>query len=333
MRDHHRMTDVRRAVVIAAFPKAQTLDVAGPAEVFALAARLGHLPYEVRLVAGDGRPFETTSGMRLVPDRPLGSLRRGAIDTLVVAGGPGVREAQRDQALIRLVARSAGRARRVASVCTGAFVLARAGLLDGRRATTHWSACQTLRRRYPAVRVEDDPIFVRDGKVWTSAGVTAGMDLALAMVEEDAGRDAALEVARQLVLFVRRPGGQSQFSAQLSAELAEREPLRELQSWISDNLDRDLGVEALASRAHMSPRNFARAFKREVGLTPGAYVERVRVERAQHALETMDAPVEVVGRRCGFGTPETMRRAFRRRVGVSPAEYRARFRPALDRAA
>jgi transcriptional regulator GlxA family with amidase domain len=321
-----------RLVVVVGFPQVQTLDVAGPAEVFSVAARLGHLPYEVRLVSRDGHPLETTCGMRLTPDRSLAGVR-GAIDTLVVAGGPGVREAQRDDALIRFVTRAAGRSRRVASVCTGAFILARAGLLDGRRATTHWSACQALRRRHPAVTVEDDPIFVRDGDVWTSAGVTAGMDLALAMVEEDAGRDAALEVARQLVLFVRRPGGQSQFSAQLSAELAEREPLRELQAWISDHLDGELGVEALASRAHMSPRNFARAFKREVGLTPAAYVERVRVERAQHALETTDAPVELVARRCGFGTPETMRRAFRRRVGVSPVEYRNRFRPALDRAA
>jgi transcriptional regulator GlxA family with amidase domain len=255
------------------------------------------------------------------------------VDTLVVPGGEGTREAFRDEALVSWIRRAAGRARRVTSVCTGAFLLAEAGLLDGRRATTHWSACSALRRRYPSITVEDDPIFVRDEHVWTSAGVTAGMDLALALVEEDAGKEAALAVARQLVLFVRRPGGQAQFSAQLSADAAEREPLRELQAWIVDHLAEDLTVDALAQRAHMSPRNFARAFKREVGMTPAAYVERSRVERAQQALQTSEAPVALVARRCGFGTAGTLRRAFHRRAGVSPAEYRSRFRPALKEVA
>jgi len=219
---------------------------------------------------------------------------------------------------------TAPRARRVASVCTGAFLLARAGLLDGRRATTHWAWCEELARRFPQVAVERDPIFVADGNVRTSAGVTAGMDLALALVEEDLGPRAALEVARQLVLFVRRPGGQAQFSAGLAAQ-AQHAPLRELQAWMADHLDADLGVEALAARAHMSPRSFARAFRRETATTPAAYVEALRVERARLLLETTPAAVTEVARACGFGTVETLRRAFARRLGVAPAAYRSRF--------
>jgi transcriptional regulator GlxA family with amidase domain len=211
-------------------------------------------------------------------------------------------------------------------VCTGAFLLAAAGLLDGRRATTHWAWCGALANRYPAVQVEPDPIFVRDGDVITSAGVTAGMDLALSLVEENIGRDVALEAARWLVLFLKRPGGQAQFSSQLASQLADREPLRELQAWVADNLDGDLSVPALARRACMSERNFARAFRRETGMTPAAYVEVVRVERARIALESGDSPVELVARQVGFGTVETMRRAFRRRLGVPPADYRSRFR-------
>jgi transcriptional regulator GlxA family with amidase domain len=260
----------------------------------------------------------------LAPDRSLEQCK-GPIDTLVCAGGTGARDACGDRELIDWLRAAARRSRRVASVCTGAFLLAEAGLLEGRRATTHWSACAALGRSHPAVRVEPDPIFVRDGDLYTSAGVTAGMDLALALVDEDLGREVALEVARWLVLFVRRPGGQSQFSAQLAAQTAEREPLRELQAWISDNLDADLSVPALARRACMSERNFARAFRREVGMTPAAYVEAVRVEGARNALEVAAAPVEQVARQAGFGTVETMRRAFRRRLGVSPGDYRNRF--------
>jgi transcriptional regulator GlxA family with amidase domain len=221
---------------------------------------------------------------------------------------------------------AAARSRRVTSVCTGAFLLAAAGLLDGRRATTHWAWCDVLANRYPAVQVEPDPIFVRDGDVITSAGVTSGMDMALALVEEDLGREIALEVARWLVLFVKRPGGQAQFSAQLEAQIADREPLRELQQWLPDHLDEDLSVPALARRACMSERNFARAFRGETGMTPAAYVEAARVERARIFLDSGDLPVETIARQTGFGTVETMRRAFRRRVGVSPAGYRSRFR-------
>jgi transcriptional regulator GlxA family with amidase domain len=255
------------------------------------------------------------------------------VDTLIVPGGQGTRRAVEQPELIRFIAHAARRARRVASVCTGAFLLAEAGLLDGRRATTHWSACAALKRRYPKVTVEEDPIFLRQGNVWTSAGVTAGIDLALALLEDDAGNDAALAVARQLVVFVRRPGGQAQFSTQLSSRLADLDPLRELQTWITNNLDAPLTVEDLADRAHMSPRNFARVFRGQIGITPAAYVERARVERAQQLLQSQTVTLQQVARECGFGSEDRMRRAFQRRLGIGPAAYRDRFRPALLRAA
>jgi transcriptional regulator GlxA family with amidase domain len=314
-----------RRVVIVAFPRVQTLDVFGPAEVFGTASQLSGAPqYEVQVVASEPGPLRTSSVSihpDLTPERC-----RGPIDTLLVAGGLGVHRAAEDERFVRWLGGAARRSRRVASVCTGAFLLAAAGLLDGRRATTHWAHCAELARRHPQVEVDPAPIFVREGDVTTSAGVTAGMDLALALVEEDLGRKLALETARWLVLFLKRPGGQAQFSAQLAAQLAEREPLRDLQQWIPDNLDQDLSVPALARRACMSERNFARAFRGETGMTPAAYVEAARVERACIALETGALPVEAIARQAGFGTVETMRRTFRRRLGVSPADYRSRFR-------
>jgi transcriptional regulator GlxA family with amidase domain len=312
-------------IVAVVFPDLQSLDVTGPTEVFSIAQRLGHAPYEIELVASSAAPLRASSGLRLVPDRAV-SACRGPIDTLLVAGGLGTAAARRDERLVAWLRDAAGRSRRVASVCTGAFLLAKAGLLDGRRATTHWESCAALRRNHPEVTVEPDPIFVRDGDVVTSAGVTAGMDLALGLVEEDLGREVALQAARWLVVFLQRPGGQAQFSAQLAAQAADRAPLRELQAWIPDHLDEDLSVPALARRACMSDRNFARAFPRETGMTPGAYVESARVERARIALETGALPVEAIALQAGFGTVETMRRAFRRRVGVSPNDYRTRFR-------
>lgn len=312
-----------RRVVIVAFDDLQSLDLIGPNEVFAVASRLVGGSYRVQVVARR-RSFRSWSGVRMEADVAIAGCR-GRIDTLIVAGGDGVRLAQDDQALIRWLRGAAGRSRRVASVCTGAFLLARAGLLDGRRATTHWSACGELARSYPAVDVQSDPIFVRSGNVYTSAGVTAGIDLALALVEEDLGQEVARDVARWLVLYLRRPGGQSQFSAALAGQRAERAPLRDMQAWVVDHLDEDLSVPALADRAYMSPRNFARAFKREVGMTPAAYVETLRVERARLLLETGGESVERIAARCGFGTVETLRRSFRRRLGVSPAHYRERF--------
>jgi transcriptional regulator GlxA family with amidase domain len=311
-------------VVIVVFPGVQTLDVTGPAEVLRAATKIHPPGYEVTIVAPDEGPLRTST-VTMVPDLPIDACRF-PIDTLIVAGGTGTHRAEDDEGLIDWIRAAAERSRRVTSVCTGAFLLARAGLLDGRRATTHWASCADLAARYPAVTVEPDPIFVHDGNVATSAGVTAGMDLALALVEEDLGREVALEAARWLVLFLKRPGGQAQFSAQLAAQTADRAPLRELQAWIPDHLDQDLSVPALACRSAMSERNFARVFRRETGMTPAAYVEAARVESARIALETGDLPVESVARQAGFGTVETMRRAFRRRVGVSPVDYRTRFR-------
>ena len=314
-----------RRVVIVAFPRVQTLDVHGPAEVFSTATQLSDTGgYSVEVVATRPGPLPTSS-VALYPDRTLAQCK-GPIDTLVIAGGRGVQAAVHDEQLVAWIKSAARRSRRVTSVCTGAFLLAQAGLLDGRKATTHWASCAVLATRHPQIEVESDPIFVRDGNVITSAGVTAGMDLALALVEEDLGREVALETARWLVLFVKRPGGQAQFSAQLEAQMADREPLRELQQWLPDHLDEDLSVPALARRASMSERNFARAFRDETGMTPAAYVEAARVERARIFLDSGDLPVETIARQTGFGTVETMRRAFRRRVGVSPAGYRSRFR-------
>jgi transcriptional regulator GlxA family with amidase domain len=247
-----------RRVVIVAFPDFQLLDVTGPWEVFGRTTRFlreqGRTGgYALELTATRRGPLTCSSGLSLGVPKALAQLR-GGIDTLVVAGGAGTERALADRALVAFVRGAAGRSRRVASVCSGAFVLAEAGLLDGRRATTHWGACARLAARYPKVEVDPDPIFVRDGRVWTSAGVTAGMDLALALVEEDHGRDVALGVARELVLFLKRPGGQAQFSAQLKAQLAERDALRDLQAWMADHPGADLSVEALARRVAMSPR-------------------------------------------------------------------------------
>ena len=321
-----------RHVVLVAFPGAQILDVTGPLEVFATADRMRRErgtsdgpAYALEVAAHSAGPLATSSGLEIVASRALRDVR-GPIDTLIVAGGNGTEAALRDAALLAWIRRYGPRARRLASVCSGAFLLAEAGLLDGRRAVTHWRSCQLLARRYPAVQVEPDPIFIADGRVYTSAGVCAGMDLALALVEEDLGREISLAVARQLVVFLKRPGGQSQFSAQLQVQQASREPLRELQAWIVENPEADLSAPALAARVGMSPRNFARVFTREVGETPARYVERARLEAARRRLEESDAPIERVADACGFGTAETMRRVFQRSLLVSPAEYRGRFR-------
>ncbi|MFI5975479.1 GlxA family transcriptional regulator [Streptomyces sp. NPDC051452] len=314
----------KQTVLIALFDGVQSLDVTGPLEVFAGAER--HTPgsYRIRTASPAGRPVRTTSGLTLVPD---GSLEDAAVPhTLVVPGGEGTRD--HDPRLVDWLRVHGPRARRLVAVCTGAVLLARAGLLDGRRATTHWAYCEELARDHPAVRVDPDPIFVRDGTVATSAGVTAGIDLALALVEEDLGRDTALTIARHLVVFLRRPGNQAQFSAQLAAQTARRAPLRDVQQWITEHPEADLGVEALAARAALSPRHFTRAFQAETGTTPGRYVDRVRLEHARRLLEDTADGVEEISRASGYGTPEAMRRAFVRALGAAPAEYRRRFRPA-----
>jgi transcriptional regulator GlxA family with amidase domain len=318
-----------RSVILLAFPGMQALDLVGPMEVFSRASRIVAGAYEVQVVAPGRGGLETSSGLVLLPTGGLPDVPTG-VDTLLVCGGPGVGAVERDERLIGWLRDAARHSRRVASVCTGALLLARAGLLDGRRATTHWAACAELAGRYPQVAVEHDAIFVRDGRVWTSAGVTAGMDLALALVEEDLGRDVALEIARWLVLFVKRPGGQSQFSSHLVGQRPRTDPLREVTGWIQQNLVADLRVEALAERACMSPRNFSRAFRREIGMTPAKYVEIARVQAARQALADAADGVDAVAARCGFGTAETMRRAFHRHLGIGPADYRARFSSTLQ---
>ncbi|MFK0225347.1 GlxA family transcriptional regulator [Streptomyces sp. NPDC090303] len=316
----------QRPVLVVLFDDVQSLDVTGPVEVFAGAARAAGDPaaYPVRTASLDGGPVRTHSGLRLLPDTTLdAAVADGPPHTLVVPGGEGTRAP--DPALIDWLRAHAPRAERLVSVCTGALLLAEAGLLDGHRATTHWIACDHLARRHPAVDVDPDPIFVRDGRLSTSAGVTAGIDLALALVEEDLGRDVALTVARHLVVFLRRPGNQAQFSAQLAAQTARREPLRDLQQWITEHPGEDLSVESLAARARLSPRHFARAFHTETGTPPGRYVDRVRLEHARRLLEETSGGVEEVARASGYGTPETMRRAFLKALGTGPAEYRRRF--------
>ena len=315
-----------RTVLIIVFDGVQSLDVTGPLEVFSganshLAGHGSGPAYRIVVAGPGGTPVRTSSGLTLVPGTDLRVAP--AAHTLVVPGGEGTRS--ENEELTAWLRRHAPTARRITSVCTGAFLLARAGLLAGRRVTTHWAYAEALQRQFPGVNVDPEPIYVRDGCVVTSAGVTAGIDLALALVEEDIGREAALDVARHLVVFLRRPGGQAQFSAQLRAQLARRPPLREVQQWVTERPAEDLSVPRLAARAGLSPRQFARSFAAETGMTPGRYVDRVRLEAARRELEDTGAGVEQVARSCGYGTPETMRRAFIRALGVSPAGYRLRF--------
>ncbi len=315
-----------RRVVIAVFPGVQTLDVTGPAEVLRAATLLKPPGYEVTIAARTKGPIKTST-VSFVPDARLEDCT-GPLDTLIVAGGNGTRRAEDDDALVDWIADAATRSRRVASVCTGAFLLAKAGLLDGRHATTHWASCADLAKRYPAVTVDPDPIFVRDGNVATSAGVTAGMDLALALVEDDHGRDVALAIARRMVLFLRRPGNQSQFSAPLQAQAAEHDGIRAAQHHATEHPEQDCSVAALAKVALMSERNFARCFTAETGVTPARFVERVRTETARRLLEDTDDGVDAIAAAAGFGTAETMRRTFLRVMRTSPTEYRRRFRAA-----
>jgi transcriptional regulator GlxA family with amidase domain len=314
-----------RTVLLVLFDGVQSLDVTGPLEALAGArTETGEPGYAVRTASLDGGTVRTSSGLRLTPDGALRELPGPhRLDLLLLPGGHGAQHA--DPELIAWVREHAGQAGRLASVCTGAFVLAEAGLLAGKRVTTHWAYCDRLAAKYPDLTVDPDPIFIRDGDVITSAGVTSGIDLALALIEEDLGRAAALTVARHLVVFLRRPGSQSQFSAQLQAQTAASKPIRHVQQWITEHPAENLSVEALALRASLSPRQFARAFAAEVGLTPGRYVDNVRIEAARRCLEDSADGIEEAARACGYGTPEAMRRAFIKTLGVSPAEYRRRF--------
>jgi transcriptional regulator GlxA family with amidase domain len=323
--------DATRRVAMLAYPGIQVLDVMGPLEVFSRTSRWlkdegkrNDDAYSVEIVGLTRGPFRASSGLRLYADHSFAEVGRG-LDTLMIAGGMGVDRYRSHAPLLRWIRRQAGWVRRLASVCTGAYFLAEAGLLKGRRATTHWAYCDDLARSFPGVRVEPDTIFVQEGPIYTSAGVTAGMDLALALVEDDHGRETALAVARALVMFLRRPGGQAQFSAQMAVQLAEHEPLRELQSYVLEHPGDDLSVENLARRVAMSPRNFARVFTREVGTTPARFVASVRVETARRLLEESHGNLETIAASSGLGTPESMRRAFLRVVGIPPGQYRERF--------
>jgi transcriptional regulator GlxA family with amidase domain len=314
-----------RRIEILTFPGGQLLDVAGPLQVFATANDLAHLagrplPYETAVVAAEDRVV--TSARLELGATPLPN-PASPLHTLIVAGGYGVNAACRDEALVAWVRQRTGAAQRVASVCSGAFLLASAGLLDGRRAVTHWGRCDEFRTMFPQVRLEPDPIYVRDGDVWTSAGVTAGIDLALALVEADLGREPALAIARQLVVFLKRPGGQAQFSAALTLQEKD-ERFDRLHGWIVENLRGDLSLERLAGAANMSLRSFARHYRQATGRTPARAVEEIRIETARRLLE-QGLSVAQAGRRCGFGSEETLRRAFLRRLGASPQAYRDRF--------
>ena len=322
------MVRAPRPVLVVAFDGFQLLDLAGPVEVLRSATRLGAQPaYTTRVASPRGGRVRSESGVAVVADVSLAALatRPEPLDTLVVVGGEGTRARHGDARFLADLATVAGHARRVTSVCTGAWLLASAGLLDGYEATTHWATCDELAERHPEVRVLADRIHVEDRDRWTSAGVTAGIDLFLAVVDADHGPELAHAVAAWLVVFARRPGGQSQFSAQLRAQPAATPSLAELQRWLPDHLDEPLGVEALASRVQMSPRTFARCFTRETGTTPAAFVEELRVETARRLLESTDLTVGAIAGRVGLRSPETLHRAFQRRAGTTPDRYRQHF--------
>jgi transcriptional regulator GlxA family with amidase domain len=312
-------------VLVLTFPDGLLLDAAGPIEAFTAANEHGARPlYDVRLASPAGGRARMSSGV-VVETAALGTAR---VDTLLVAGGQGARAAARDARIAARLRQAAAKAQRVASVCTGAFPLAAAGLLDGRRAVTHWRWCDALARDFPRVRVERDAIYLRDAAVWTSAGVTAGIDLALALIEADHGSKLALAVAKNLVVYARRRGGQSQFSALLAAEEAAAgvgRQIAKLAAAISERPQEDWTVERLAAEAVMSPRSFARRFPALFGTTPAKYVERIRLEAARAALERGGQPVARIAAACGFGSAETLRRSFQRAFRVAPADYREHF--------
>jgi transcriptional regulator GlxA family with amidase domain len=319
-----------RRIVFAVYDGVSLLDLAGPLEAFRVAAAFGDPKgsggsYECVVASVEGGPVQTADGVTLLAES-LRSFNRKPIDTLIVPGAFVVDDVTRDRALIQWVRRRAASCRRVCSVCVGSFLLAAAGVLDGRRAATHWMHAPLLATRHPKVAVEPDAVFVRDGAVWSSAGVTTGIDLALAVIEQDVGRDLAMSVARILVVYLRRAGGQSQYSAVLAAQTAsESETFGELERWISEHLNSDLKIEALAQRVHMSPRNFARLYAAKRGRTPAKAVEAFRVDAARRRLEETDDRIESVAEACGFGSEEHMRGAFLRNIKIPPREYRTRF--------
>lgn len=321
-----------RRVVFVVFDGFQSLDLVGPHEVFSCAGRFvggaGADAYACEVAAIAAGPVAASSGLPVHAGHAVADLDPVGIDTLIAVGGAGVDRARESDELVCWIARAGVEARRVASVCSGVFLLAAAGLATGRRVTTHWGRERQLRREHPEVDVDCDPIFVRDGRLWTSAGVTAGMDLALALVDDDLGREVAHAVACELVLHLRRPGSQSQFSVPLWSRQPSSDPIRAAVAAVHADPGAGHGIDALAAHAHLSPRHLQRRFTAEIGVPPAAYVGRVRLEAARRALVEGDEPVDAVARRLGFGTAETLRRTFHRHLGVAPSEYRARFRPA-----
>ncbi|GLS20885.1 transcriptional regulator [Labrys miyagiensis] len=315
-----------KSIVIVAMPGVQLLDVSGPMDVFAEAnIQAGRMVYRLLVAATAPDAIRSSSGARLLPDLVIGRDDEEAIDTLLVAGGPAAADVMPDPALVAWLKRMVPKTRRFGSVCAGAFLLAATGLLDGRRITTHWAVADSLAKRHPAIRVDRDAIHIRDGRLRTAAGVTAGLDLALALVEEDLGREVAMKVAAQLVMFFKRPGGQMQFSRKDEAMPAGRSALQELQRWVAANPSEDHSIASLAGRMSLSPRHFARLFRQEVGLTPASWVEAARVAAARRLLEEGRASPKQVAAACGFADADVLRRAFARHVGVTPAEYRKRF--------
>ena len=318
-----------KIIHVLAFENAQVLDVTGPLQVFASANDLARqrglpLPYAVNVIATQAGPVMTSAGLALLAE-PLPAID-APCDTLVIAGGWGVYGAAEDPALVQWVRDKSHSTRRMASVCTGAFLLAASGLLDGCRVATHWTRCEKLARKFPALTVEANPIFIQQGAVWTSAGVTAGIDLCLALVEEDLGRAIALEVARHLVVFLKRPGGQSQFSVTLSLQKSDSRFV-ELHAWIADNLTMNLSIATLAAQAGMSERSFVRHYRTETGQTPARAVELIRVENARRQLADSTTSIKRIAMQCGFGCEETLRRSFLRALSVTPQAYRERFSP------
>lgn len=318
-----------RLILFVAFPRMGLLDLTGPQTVFWTASRhmeeRGKAGYESHTVSLHGGVVRTAEGVELVT-RPVGDFDLSRIDTLVVPGGLEIALILEEATALTDWLRSASaRARRTASVCSGAFLLAAAGLLDGKRVATHWLMLEMLKQRFPALEVDRDAIFVQQGQVWTSAGVSTGIDLALALVESDGGRDVAVRVARELVVFLKRPGGQSQHSEMLKAQSKDGALFDELHLWLNANLgERDIGVNMLAERVRMSPRNFARVYKQKMGRAPGKAVEMFRLEAARRLLENSSRNLDQIARQCGFGDQERMRVTFHRNLGVSPSEYRKR---------
>jgi transcriptional regulator GlxA family with amidase domain len=324
-----------RRIGVLIYPGCDILDVCGPCDSFHYAdfylrrfGRINEPGYQCNILAATPGPVRTSCGIELIATHGYSDIEDG-LDTLIVAGGAEAEQASMDPSLVECVRSMAPRARRVASICTGAFILAAAGLLNQRRVTTHWLYSELLARDYPSIDVDSSLLFARDGNIYSSGGITAGIDLALALVEEDMGREIALATARIMVVFPHRPGGQSQFSSYIKCEAKNRPDISELQAWILGHPGEDLSILALADRMGMSPRNFARLFRSETGDTPAQFTERARADAARCKLEQSALPVETVAEECGFGNTERMRRTFQRHFDVSPHDYRARFRSTL----